>query len=379
MKRFNKLLLCTLMLTGCTFKNPSSSVAPTLAPELEQYSEINYTAGFDTFLQLITYSSSQEEFDSLMQQAVDLFTLYDHYFDIYDLAEGINNLKTINDQAGIAPVEVAPEIIECLLQAKEFYELSNHEFDITLGAVLQVWHAYREEGIALNNEGEYGKVPSQQELEAAAACTGWQYVEIDEENNTVYITNPCVSLDVGGIAKGFTAEKIAEKIEARLSAGIINAGGNNRTMKTKPNGSDWISGIQNPNGNGSLLAVAVSGSQSIVTSGDYQRYYFGEDGIRYHHIIDPKTNFPADLYRSVTIITQNSGDADALSTTLYTLNLEEGRKVLQQYNELHPDTPASAVWIMDQDQAAEDINGFTVDEFYVTCSDDLKDKIQQLN
>lgn len=362
------LLLSLILITGCTQKTPKN---------LNSYRSINYTAGFDTFLQLVGYTETQEQLDQEMKKAVEIFTLYNNYFDIYNTYENINNLKTINDNAGIAPVEVNDEIIECLLKAKEFYELSNHEFDITLGALLQVWHNYREEGIELNNNGELGKLPNEEELKKAKACTGWQYVEIDEEKKTVYINNPCVSLDVGGIAKGFSAEKIAQALEDELYAGIVNAGGNNRTMSTKPDGSSWNSGIQHPNDLAkSLLVVSVENSQSVVTSGDYQRYYIAEDLKAYHHIIDPSTNYPASLYRSVTIITKDSGDADALSTTLFTLSIEEGKQVLENYNQAHPDTPAGAVWIMEKENATQDSLGFETNDFYVVVTENYANKIQ---
>lgn len=361
-------LLCLTLLSGCTQSNPK---------DLSSYKNIDYTAGFDTFLQLIGYTESQDDLDKEMKKAVDIFTLYNNYFDIYNTYEGINNLKTINDNAGIAPVKVSDEIIECLLKAKEFYELSNHEFDITLGSLLQVWHQYREEGIELNNNGELGKVPSEEELNQTKACTGWEYVEIDEENNTVYINNPCVSLDVGGIAKGFSAEKIAQALETELYAGIVNAGGNNRTISTKPDGTAWNSGIQHPNDLAkSLLIVSVEGSQSVVTSGDYQRYYVGEDLKAYHHIIDPSTNYPASLYRSVTIITKDSGDADALSTTLFTLSVEDGKQVLESYNQNHPDTVAGAIWIMEKENAIKDDYGFETNDFYVIVTENYVDKVQ---
>lgn len=367
-------MLSLLLMSGCTQK-PQVEVEETL----EKFSNISYTAGFDTFLSVITYSKNQSEFDQRMNQAVELFKKYNDYFDIYNNYESINNLKTINDNAGIAPVEVDADILECLLDAQHFYELSGGEFDITLGAVLKVWHNYREEGLLLNAEGEYGNIPTEDELNQAKACTGWQYVEIDEENSTIFITNPCVSLDIGGIAKGFATEKIAQSMENEIAAGIINAGGNNRTMNDKPDGSDWVSGIQNPDGDGSLLAIPVHKSQSIVTSGDYQRYYIGADGTRYHHIIDPKTNQPASYYRSVTIVTKDSGDADALSTTLYTLTIEDGKEVLNQYNALNPDTPAEAIWIMDKDKQQDNMEGFTTSNFFISATDNIKDKIQTIN
>ena len=361
MKKLFFLLLSCLLLTGCQ-------------PD-KKYTSLDWNSGFDTFISLTSYTRSQEKADEQMETTKTLFSLYNTYFDIYHTYPHVNNLKTINDNAGIAPVQVAPEIIECLLKAKEFHTLSHGDFDITMGAVLKVWHHYRDEGVILNGAGQLGNLPTEKELEEARACTGWQYVEIDEEASTVYITNPCVSLDIGGIAKGFAVEKIAQAIESHVSAAIVNGGGNTRTVKTKPDQSDWVSGIQNPENDGSLLAVSVKGSQSIVTSGDYQRFYVAEDGLLYHHIIDPKTSYPAMLYRSVTIITQDSGDADGLSTCLYTVSIEEGIEILNHYNNLHPDTPASAIWIMDKDKKIETKNGFELQDFYISCTDDLLDKL----
>ena len=158
-----------------------------------------------------------------------------------------------------------PEIIELLKTAKEFYDLSNGEFFyVTMGAVLKIWHTYREEGIALNNEGQLGKVPPLAELESAKACTGWDKVEIDENAGTVYLNQSCASVDVGGIAKGFAAGKVQQKlIEAGLVHGTVDAGGNICTINDKPGGQQWRVGIRNPSGNGSLAVVALPGSAGV--------------------------------------------------------------------------------------------------------------------
>ncbi len=357
------LLFSLLLLGGCQKK-------------VEKFSGVTLKAGFDTFVQLVSYTENQKKFDSYMQNIESQFINYNNLFDIYNDYPNLNNVKTINDNAGIQPVEVDPAIIEMLLTAKEFYELSNGEFDVTMGATLKIWHNYRDAGIESNNAGVLGKIPTNEELEEARACRGWQFIEIDETKNTVYINNPCVSLDVGGIAKGFATEKVAQSLENKMVAGIVNAGGNNRTMNIKPDKTDWVSAIENPNGGNAVLQTNLHDSQSFVTSGDYQRFYYGEDGYIYHHIIDPTTDYPANYYRSVSIVVKNSGHADALSTSLYTVNIETGIKIIEEYNKLYPNTPASAIWIMDKDNTTEHKNGFETSEFYIVCTDDLVGKLK---
>ena len=288
----------------------------------------------------------------------------------------MNNLKTINDNAGIQPVKVDPDIIDMLNMAKQFYTWSEGEFDITIGSLLNVWHTYREEGIKLNEEGKKGKVPSEAELSEAAVHKGWDHVQIDADADTVYIDDSSISLDVGGIAKGYATEKIADTLEKESDIGTvaINAGGNNRTIGTKPDGADWNVRIQNPDGGDKLIIVSEPGSKSFVTSGDYERYYEAEDGRRYHHIIDPETNFPSTYYRSVSIITKDSGAADCLSTTLFTLSMEEGQKVLDAY-EKQTGIHADAIWVMNEEQKADGPNEKKQMDYYICYTDGLKDHI----
>lgn len=366
MKKLGFILLVLALCVGCQTK------------KVETFSNTSVTAGFDTFISIKTVADSQEQFDSYFTNSIEKFEYLNKLFDIYNTYPDVNNLKTINDNAGIAPVEVDQYIIDLLNLSKEFYDLSGGEFDITMGSVLKVWHKYRELGLMAMNEGELGKLPSSEELETATACKGWEFVEIDDENNTVYINNPCTSLDVGGIAKGFAAEVLAnDLIEEEIPSGFVNAGGNVRTINKKWDGSPWVVEIQNPDGAGSYLTVSRLGSASFVTSGDYQRYYIAEDGKFYHHIIDPKTNFPATHFHSVTIITENSAVADALSTTIFTLPYEEGSALISKYNQDHPDKPVSAVWLMDQAQANEIKNDhqLVVGNYIAVYTEDLKDSL----
>ncbi|MBQ1468863.1 MAG: FAD:protein FMN transferase, partial [Solobacterium sp.] len=115
--------------------------------------------GFDTFFSLNDIPMDQESFSKTFSELLDEYKHYNDLFDIYNDYEGINNLKTINDMAGIQPVEVEDAIIELLLEARDFYELSDGAFDITMGNLLKVWHEYRTEGMALNEQGKPGRLP----------------------------------------------------------------------------------------------------------------------------------------------------------------------------------------------------------------------------
>jgi thiamine biosynthesis lipoprotein len=371
-KKFVLIPALSLLLCGCGSAADSSdtSSAETL------YSNVSTDAGFDTVFYYQEYNSDRTAAENHFNEAVELFSHYNDLFDIYNTYDGISNMKTINDNAGIQAVEVDQDIIDMLTMAKQFYTWSDGEFDITIGALLNVWHSYRENGIKLNEEGENGPLPSDEELTEAASHKGWEHVQIDDDANTVYIDDASISLDVGGIAKGFAVEKIAETLEQEEDIGTvaINAGGNNRTIGSKPDGTDWNVRIQNPDGGDRLLIVSEPGSLSFVTSGDYERYYTATDGSRYHHIIDPETNYPATYYRSVSIITSDSGAADCLSTTLFTLSTEDGMKVLEEY-EKASGNDAEAIWVMDKDKETSAPNGQEQMDYYIGYTDGLKGHI----
>ena len=362
------------LLSGCDWRN---NPAQKTEYPTSSYSDTSIDSGFDTVFSMREYGVEEEVFKQHFAQAKSLFKHYNDLFDIYNNYDGINNLKPINDNAGKKAVSVDPAIIALLQEAKAFYTLSHNTFDITSGALLNIWHTYREEGIALNEKGTKGKLPTMEELSQAAAHHGWENVEIDSDHHTVYIKDAAVSLDIGGIAKGFAIEKIAQALqESGAKCVAINAGGNVRTIGSKPDGSDWTIGIQNPSGAGSLFALHEAGDHSFVTSGDYERFYIAEDGHTYSHIIDPSTLFPSDHFHSVSIITLDSGAADCLSTSLFMLDYHDGLALIETYKQAHPDEMLEAVWILDSDQVVEDTgNIHMIGQYAVIYTDGLKDAL----
>lgn len=379
MKRKNiiKLILISGLLTGCSSTAASSSTAPT-STNTETYQNMNLDTGIFNTTYAYQEAPKTDASAGNYRYSLDQLKIYNDFYDIYNNYNGENNLKTINDNAGIAPVKVDRKIIDMLNLAKEFYTYSNGEFDITMGAVLKIWHSYREAGIALNSQGQNAPVPTYDELAEVKNDCGWDKVVIDDEANTVFITDPKASLDVGGLAKGYAAEQVGKDLTNKgIGGGYLNVGRNIRLLGSKIDGTAWRIGITDPSGtsDNSLLAVDVNPSYSVVTSGDYERYYTGSDGVRYSHIIDPQTLFPATYYHSVTIIGDDSGVCDCLSTTLFTMTVEEGKKVIEAYAAATK-KKVSVVWVMDANpNKTQNESGRITGNYFVTYTDDLENAL----
>lgn len=285
---------------------------------------------FDTATTVIGYAESQEEFTALARKIQERLTRYHQLYDIYHDYEGLNNIKTINDHAGVAPVRVDPEIIALLRFAREQYFATGGAVNIAFGPVLKIWHDYRSRGI---DDPEAAEVPPRGLLEEAARYTALEGMIIDESASTVYLTEAGMRLDVGAVAKGYAVERVAQSLEAEgVSSLLLSVGGNIRAIGGKPDREGvkpWKIGIKNPDPESpvsELCNVLIEG-KSVVSSGSYERYYT-VNGTRYHHIIDPNTLMPAAFFTNVTVICPDSGLADALSTALFNLPLDKGRELV---------------------------------------------------
>ena len=323
-RRIVPLVLAIVMLVGCG--------APMDTVKTKQY-QATFLDLFDTVTTIIGYAETEEEFGEITDKLRDELEVYHQLFDIYNDYEGISNIKTINDQAGIAPVKVDRKIIDFLLDCRTYHEMTGGAVNVAMGSVLSLWHEARTDGI---NNPENAKLPEEEALKEAAKHCSFDTVIIDEEASTVYLEDPDQRLDVGAIAKGWTTERICENAPSGM---LISVGGNVKATGPKPErNSSWVVGIQSPDGTtGKYVHTVYVNQESVVTSGDYQRYYM-VDGEKYHHIIDPDTLYPAARWKAVSIVCEDSGLADALSTALFLLSQEEGQKLLDKCN-------ACAVWI----------------------------------
>ena len=210
-----------------------------------------------------------------------------------------------------------------------------------MGSVLSIWHEYREAGLA---DPEHAQLPPMEALEAASGHMNIDDLVLDEENMTVYFADPQLRLDVGAVAKGYATELISQMLLAGpMPSFIISAGGNVRTGISPQDGrKSWGVGIQDPDGSvfglSDYVEVLYIHDISVVTSGDYQRYY-EVDGQRYHHLIDPETLMPDTDFRSVSIITEDSGYADMLSTAAFLMPYEESRAFIESLDGV------DAIWL----------------------------------
>ena len=306
------------------------------SPEEKQYTATFLTL-FDTVTTILGRAESQETFSATAQEIHDELLEYHQLFDIYNDYEGLNNLKTINDNAGLSPVVVDSRILDLLEDCKAYYTLTNGRVNVALGSVLELWHTAREDGI---NDPQNAYLPDQSALEEAAKHCDLDQVILDREASTVYLMDPELRLDVGAIAKGWSAQQVAEAAPRGL---LISVGGNVCATGPKDDqGTVWVVGVQNPDGGDTYLHTLAIAEGAVVTSGDYQRAYI-VDGKLYHHIIDPDTLYPGTYWRAVTIVCADSGLADALSTALFLLPREEGQKLLEK-------TGAEALWVDAQGQ-----------------------------
>lgn len=319
----------------------STLVACSETAEYARYSHSFYGV-FDTITQIVGYAKSQEDFDTYMAEIEERFTELHKLYDRFNNYEGINNIKTINDNAGISPVVVEKEIMDLILFSKDLYNKTGNLTNIALGSVTDIWSYYRDEGI---NEPEKAEIPPMNLLQDAKEHTDMDKIIVNEEDSTIYLEDPDMKLDVGAVAKGYATEVVAREIEAKgFKSVLISAGGNIRAIGKPLDGlrDKWGVGIQNPDvslfGDSSVLETVFITDQSVVSSGDYQRYYFVDDQIL-HHIVHPETLMPTDYYRQVTIITPDSGAADFYSTAIFLLPFEESKTLVESVDNLE------AMWV----------------------------------
>ena len=282
---------------------------------------------FDTVITIVGYEYTEKEFNAVADDILAQFAEYHRLYTIYHRFEDVENLCTINDLVDGAhrTVTVDKRIIDMLLYAKEMYTVTDGIVNVAMGSVLSLWHSYRELG--KDNPAE-ASLPPMESLKAAAEHTDISGLIIDEENCTVTLTDPLMKLDVGAIAKGYATECVARSLEERGVTGyVLNIGGNVRAIGTKPDGSQWSVGVENPLGDDYLAYLQIT-DESVVTSGSYQRYYF-VDGKAYHHIIHPDTLMPSEGFLSVSVICKDSGFGDAMSTALFCLTLDEGLALVE--------------------------------------------------
>ena len=268
---------------------------------------------FDTVITITLYDASYEK------ELDHCFSMAEKYEDLFSAQKEGTDIWKINHSQGQA-VEVSDETINILNAGIAYSKSSNGKFDITVGKLSSLWDF---------SESSSKEIPSVEAIQKALATINYQNIVID--GNMVSLTDPNAAIDLGGIAKGYIADQMKAYLNQKgITSGYINLGGNVLALGAKTDGSAYTIGIQRPFGeeNEAIASVSIT-DQTVVSSGVYERY-FEVDGTRYHHILDTATGYPYDNgLLEVTIITGASVDGDGLSTTCFSLGLEDGMALVE--------------------------------------------------
>lgn len=227
----------------------------------------------------------------------------------------------INEAAGKNYVKVDEDTFYVIKEGIKYGDMTNGMFDISIGPLVKLW------GIGT----EHARVPSKEEIENALKLIDYKKIEVNDTKKEVKLSSEGMMMDLGGIAKGYAADAVKDVLKSDgISSAIINLGGNVYAMGSKPDGSEWRIGIQDPfSSRGNYVAIVKVKDKSVVTSGNYERY-FEVNGKRYHHIFDLTTGYPSDNgIVSATIVSDRSIDGDALSTSVFVLGIDKGLKLVE--------------------------------------------------
>jgi len=293
------------ILTGCgVLNNNENTILET------PYEETEFLMG--TYVSLQVYDEGKEH---VLDEA---FTRAEELADKITVNEAGSEMDAINEAAGDATVEVSADVFPLIETAYEYSAIPDGGFDLTIGPITDLWRIGFDDA----------HVPESSEIEEALPLVDYQLVELDSQTNEVFLTEPGMQLDLGAIAKGYIADEITRVFEENdVTTAIMDLGGNVVVMGDSPTREEggFNVGIQDPFAErGSYVGALNLSDQSVVTSGIYERY-LEEDGEIYHHLMNPETGYPFDNnLASVTIITEESIDADALSTVVFGFGLEEG-------------------------------------------------------
>ncbi|MEG0084970.1 MAG: FAD:protein FMN transferase [Niameybacter sp.] len=308
MNKFFKLFLSIFLLlsfTGCSTPSNASSNEPLKRTELLMGTTVSITL-----------------FDHQTEETLDAaFNLVKNLENELSLNKSSTLLTQLNASSGTSPYKVNSTLFDIVEKGLYYSQLTNGSFDLSVGPLVKLWSIGLPEA----------RVPSQTEIDATLPLIGYQNITLNKEDSSIYLHKPSMQLDLGGIAKGYTADAIATLLSSKgVGHALIDLGGNIYTLGAKIDGSLWKVGIQDPFESRSNIVGYVSvANQSVVTSGIYERY-LEADGNKYHHILNPQTGYPFENdIAGISIISDTSIDGDALSTAVFSQGLEEGMAFVQ--------------------------------------------------
>lgn len=280
------------------------------------------TFALDTLIEIKLYAYPKQQQDQLIQDAFDLIESLEDTLSMHIAGSDIDR---INQNAGIEPTTVSALTYRVLQDSLFFSERTNGLFDVTSGPLIRLWAI----------DPPDGHFPSESELRETLPLIDYRAISFLPDNQ-VYLPQKGMLINLGAIAKGTIADEVKRfLLERGVTSALINLGGNVQTIGSKPDGSSYVIGIQDPNSTrGEYLLSIHANDASVVSSGDYERF-FEYEGKIYHHILNPKTGFPAETnIKQITIITPNSQTADGLSTSVLLLGVQDGIALIESLRDV---------------------------------------------
>lgn len=267
---------------------------------------------------LVTLSIYDEGKEDVLELAFERIDELEHIFS-EEIPE--SEVSIINRNAGIEPVPVSDELYSLIKDSIEHGELSDGTFDVTIGRLTSMWRIGHDDA----------RRPEQAEIDEVLPLVDYRKIIVDDEDQTVFLSEEGMQLDLGGIAKGHIGDEVQKLMnENGVTSAIIDLGGDIYVLGSRPTGDDWTVGIQNPFlSRGELVARVRASDMAVITSGIYERYV-EVDGEQYHHLLNPIDGYPIDNeLAGVTIICESLVDGDALATTVFAKGIEEGLALVE--------------------------------------------------
>jgi FAD:protein FMN transferase len=268
---------------------------------------------------VIAYGREGQEIKQIVREALDEVDRIDRLMSHY---KKDSPLSEINRSASKRPVRVEPELFDFISECIKYSLESDGAFDITVGPLMKAWGFFRDEG----------RLPSEAELSKARGSTGYRHIILDEKERTVSFDKDGVELDLGGIAKGYAVDRAVALLKSRgIERALVSAGGSTiYGLGSPPDSSGWEIEIQDPIDHRKNAATISLNNRALSVSGSYEKF-FEVDGVRYSHIMDPRTGLPVQGLLSVAVVAETGMAGDALDNVFYVLGVEKSRKLIQQY------------------------------------------------
>ncbi|WP_080147119.1 FAD:protein FMN transferase [Marinilactibacillus piezotolerans] len=308
------LIIFSILLSGCQSEQAQEDRNLAGTP----YERTEFLMG--TVVRVTVYNDGKEE---ALTKAFDRIESLASYITTEETEEH-SIIQSINDAAGQEAVSVPDDLYALIRSAVHYSEKTEGSFDLSVGPLTSLWHIGYPDA----------RKPAQSEIDEVLSLIDYKIIELDDTEQTVYLPEKGMQIDLGGIAKGFITDEAVNVLKDNgVDTAIVDLGGNIFVMgnSARSMSEKWNVGVQDPfKERGEILGSIPVSNRSIVTSGIYERY-LEADGKQYHHLLDPKTGYPFDNeLAGVSVITDQSIDGDGLSTSLFSKGLEDGLSFVNQ-------------------------------------------------